>query len=87
MENGLQKQKIFMEESTKNVMRRKVLLTFEISDHIDKWDDILESLKSFIVIEGRMLNKRAADDEDRHLGNWLKITKNKKEEPTANVNS
>ena len=39
-----------MEEPTKNVMRRKVSLTFEISDHVDKWDDILESLKSFIVI-------------------------------------
>ncbi len=49
------------------LMRREVSLAFEISDRTDRWNDTLESLKSFIVIKGRMPNKRAADDEERRL--------------------
>jgi hypothetical protein len=55
-------------------MKREVLLAVEISDHIDTWDDILKSLNLFIVIKGRMLNKCAADDEKRRLGNCLNNT-------------
>jgi hypothetical protein len=47
-----------------------------------RWNDTLESLKLFIVIKGRMPKQKAADDEERCLGNW--IINNKKKEGGTN---
>ena len=44
--------------------------------------DKLASVKSFIVTEGRMPNRRAGDVEERSLGQWIAKIKIKKEEPT-----
>jgi hypothetical protein len=51
------------------------------STHIllnDKWNDNLESIKSFFVGTGRMLTSTADGDMERRLGTW--IANNKKKE-------
>jgi hypothetical protein len=55
--------------------------TEEHHAHISKalsgtWNDTLESLKTFIVIKGRMPKQRAADEEEISLGKWIAKTKN-----------
>ena len=44
----------------------------------NKWNDNLESVKSFIAIEGRLESKKAADDEEIRYGN--RVPNNKKKE-------
>jgi len=48
------------------LLMREVLLAF--IDHVDKWNEKLESLKSFISIVGILPSKKIADDEKRSLG-------------------
>ena len=47
-------------------MRSEIPLTFK--DNSDKWIDNLANCKTFIDIEGRMLNQRADDVDERRLG-------------------
>ena len=47
-------------------------------DHTLDWNDKLTSVKSFIARTGRIPNRYADDDVERHLGNW--IMNNKKKE-------
>jgi hypothetical protein len=51
------------------LMRREIPLTFK--DNSDKWIDNLANCKTFIDIEGRMLNQRADDVDERRLGKWI----------------
>ncbi len=51
------------------LMRREIPLTFK--DNSDKWIDNLANCKPFIDIEGRMLNQRADDVDERRLGKWI----------------
>ena len=54
-------------------MRREVPLTFEVIDRVDvnKWNDKLASVKSFIAVNGRMPCTRAGDAGERCLGKWI----------------
>ena len=51
-------------------MRREVPLTFEAIDRVDvnKWNDKLASVKSFIAVNGRMPCTRAGDADERCIG-------------------
>ncbi len=51
------------------LMRREIPLTFK--DNSDKWIDNLANCKTFIDIEGIMLNQRADDVDERRLGKWI----------------
>jgi len=55
------------------LMRREVPLTFEAIDRVDvnKWNDKLASVKSFIAVNGRMPCTRAGDADERCLGKWI----------------
>jgi hypothetical protein len=48
------------------LLKRKVPLTFKKTYPVNKWDEKLESLKTFIAIVGRP-RKNAADDRERSL--------------------
>jgi hypothetical protein len=59
------------------LFKREVHLAFE-----NKWNDNLESVKSFIAIEGRLESRKAADDEDIRFGNRV-ANNNKKNRSTT----
>jgi hypothetical protein len=59
------------------LFKSEVHLAFE-----NKWNDNLESVKSFIAIEGRLESRKAADDEDIRFGNRV-ANNNKKNRSTT----
>jgi hypothetical protein len=71
------KKELGTDSEREQLFKREVHLAFE-----NKWNDNLESVKSFIAIEGRLESRKAADDEDIRFGNRV-ANNNKKNRSTT----
>jgi len=74
------KKELGTDSEREQLLKREVHLAFE-----NKLNDNLESVKSFITIEGRLESKKAADDDEEIIyGN--RVANNKKKELGTTVN-